>query len=154
VSRATWGDPLNPYSGNVEGNYEMVLLKLDLTGEYQWHTFSESDMWGQGRQIALVDNMIFVPAMNTYSWGEPLNSFSGYWDMSVTKFDTDGSYLWHTYFGADDSKLSDHASGIISVGDFVYIVGMGGGNWGDPLYPFIGLGDIAVIKMADVSIEP
>ena len=43
-SYATWGSPLNPHSGSSD----IVVLKLDSSGTYQWHTFYGSGGYDEG----------------------------------------------------------------------------------------------------------
>ena len=75
-SLATWGTPLNPHSGS----YDIVVVKFDSSGVYQWHTFygSSDDDYGNGIAVDSSGN-VYVTGESNASWGSPINPHSGYW---------------------------------------------------------------------------
>ena len=82
-SWATWGSPLDAYSGGAD----IVLLKLNSSGAYQWHTFLGlgGDDWPTVIAIDTNDNA-YVAGTSSISWGAPLRLHSGGYDILVLKF--------------------------------------------------------------------
>ena len=142
TSSATWGSPLNPHSGNSD----IVVLKLDTSGTYQWHTFYGSDSQDEGNGIAVdTSGNVYVTGRNTATWGSPLNPHSGSYDIVVLKLDTSGTYQWHTFYGSDSS---DRGNGIaVDTSGNVYVTGTSSATWGTPLNPHSGSSDIVVLKL-------
>jgi len=142
-SSATWGTPLNDHSGNND----VVVLKLDTSGAYQWHTFYGSSEYDWGSGIAVdMDGNVYVTGQSNATWGTtPLNPFSGSVDTIVLKLDTSGAYQWHTFYGSSDA---DGGYGIaVDMDGNVYVTGHSTATWGTPLAPFNGGYDIVVVKL-------
>ncbi len=95
-SGATWGSPLHAHSGGGD----IVVLKLDSSGAYQWHTFYGSSSHDGGSGIALDGSGNIYVTGESYAWGSPLNAHSGSWDIVVLKLDSGGAYQWHTFYGS------------------------------------------------------
>ena len=144
-SYATWGVPLNPYSGDAD----MLILKLNSSGAYQWHTFygaSGSDV-GKGISVDESGN-IYVAGYSSATWGTPLNPYSGAEDIVVLELDSSGAYQWHTFYGSSDAN--DGGQGIAFDGrGGIYVTAYGAGVWGFPLNAHSGGGDIVVLKLAE-----
>ncbi len=117
-SFATWDGPggvapLHAYSGADEG--DMVVVKLNSSGVYQWHTFYGNDTaYDAGRGIALdTSGNVYIVGTSEASWNGPgtcttpgvspcpLNDYSGDVDIVVLKLDSSGAYQWHTFYGSD-----------------------------------------------------
>ena len=146
--------PLHPYSGMAVGqdwNSNMLILKLNPTGAYQWHTF-------YGTQGEDLDDFAFDIAVdvggNTYitgtgtAWGSPLHAHHGSDDIIVLKLNTYGAYQWHTYYGSEQALKVDVASGItLDRNGFIYVTGVGrpflGSSGEQPLHPFSDAGETA-----------
>jgi len=144
--------PLHPYSGIDPGkdwNSNMLILKLNSNGAYQWHTF-----YGTTPSVDLEDwawdivadagGNTFITGMAT-AWGTPLHAHNGAGDIVVLKLNMNGAYQWHTYYGSD--KV-DEASGIIlDRNGFIYVTGVGrpflGSSGEQPLHPFTDDGETA-----------
>jgi len=146
-SEATWGSPLNPHSGY----YDIIVLKLNNTGAYQWHTFYGSSNYDVGREIALDGTgNICVTGYSQATWGSPLNPHNGdgYADIVVLKLNSSGTYQWHTFHGStgDDYGYSITAD----TSGNVYVTGSSQGSWGSPLKPHSGVNDIIVLKLAEI----
>jgi hypothetical protein len=82
LSAATWGSPLNAFSG---GN-DAFLAKLDGSGALIWNTFLGGSGSDSGTGIA-VDGSgnIFVSGDSDATWGSPLNAFAGGGDAFVAR---------------------------------------------------------------------
>jgi predicted GH43/DUF377 family glycosyl hydrolase len=133
-----WSDlklsPLHPYSGIPGGetwNSNMLILKLNPAGVYQWHTF----YGGLAPQLDdYADDIAVDAAGNAYitgagtNWGAPRHTHAGADDIVVLKLNSAGAYQWHTYYG---STKVDHASGItLDRSGYIYLSGIG--------WPFLG----------------
>ena len=147
TSAATWGSPLNPHSGL----YDNVVLKLNSSGAYQWHTFYGSSGYDYGYGIAVdTGGNVYVSGTSAATWGSPLNPHSGGRDMVVLKLDTSGAYQWHTFYG---SASDDYGYGIaVDMGGNVYVTGRSHATWGTPLNPHSGNADIVVIKLTSSGV--
>jgi hypothetical protein len=81
-SSATWGTPINPYSGSDD----MVVLKLGSSGAYQWHTFYGSSSNDSGSSIAADGSgNVYVRGSSDAAWGTPIAPHSGSYDIVVVK---------------------------------------------------------------------
>jgi hypothetical protein len=156
-SNTTWqGDgganPLHAHSGGFE---DIVVLELNSSGAYQWHTFYGSSAADKGYGIAVdgSDN-VYVTVCSAATWqgdgdANPLHPY--YWgnDIVVLKLNNSGAYQWHTFYG---SNLEDNGYGSAVDGSGnVYVTGQSAATWqGDggsnPLHPY-GVGSIVVLKL-------
>ncbi len=145
-SYVTWGSPLHAHSGS--NNDDIVVLKLDSNGGYQWHTFYGSANSDYARGIAVnVGGNVYVTGYSDATWGTPINDHSGGYDIVVLKLDSNGVYQWHTFYG---SANLDYARGIaLDVGGNVYVTGWSDTTWGSPLHAHSGGDEIVVLKMAN-----
>lgn len=159
-SADTWqGDgatePLHPFSGAGSGYSDMVVVKLDGAGVYQWHTFygvgDGTDDIGSGIVVDGEGNP-YVAGQSFASWGEPLHPHSGERDITVLKLNGAGAYQWHTFYG---SGSYDNGAGIAVDGrGNLYIAGTSSAGWlgdGDaqPAHPHSeNLSEIVVLKLA------
>ena len=97
---------------------------------YQWHTFSEMLL-----SSIVVDNAgnIYAAGIADHTWGSPLHAYSGGYDIGVIKFNRDGVYQWHTFFGAAPDASSDGNDGASAMqidGDGnLYLTGHSNANW-------------------------
>jgi hypothetical protein len=109
----------------------------------EWNTFFGSNSWDYGNGIT-VDNSgnIYVTGHSDTSWGSPINTHSGDYDVFVACLDNSGNMLWHTFLGSSDG---DFGRGIIldSSGN-VYVVGDSDASWGSPVSDYAGSRDIFV----------
>jgi hypothetical protein len=139
-SQFTWqGDgatnPLHDHSyPGTSGKPDIVVLKLNSNGAYQWHTFYgatyTSPYWATGEVgngIAVDENgNVYVTGESSATWGTPLHGYSGSQDITVLKLDTNGAYQWHTFYG---SESHNYGHAITVSGDSVYVAGDGFGTW-------------------------
>ena len=156
-SNATWNGPAgqNPLHAH-SGSGDIVVLKLDSSGSYQWHTFYGSSGTDDGYDIATDGSgNVYVTGLSDATWngpvGEsPLHAHSGSSDIFVLKLDSSGSYQWHTFYG---SSGSDYGFGIATDGSGnVYVTGMSNATWNStggwpPLHAHSGSNDIVVLKL-------
>lgn len=121
--------PIHPYSGfgaNESWNSNMMIIKLNSTGAYQWHTFFgtqtiDRDDYAFDIDVDTSEN-IYITGMGS-DWGVPLHLHSGASDMIALKLNTSGTYQWHTYYG---SSRVDRAAGItLDPSGSIYISGTG-----------------------------
>jgi hypothetical protein len=164
-SDASWNGPaLQPPLHAYSGDFDVVILKLNSSGAYQWHTYYGSTSFDVGSAIAADGSgNVFVTGESDASWNgpsgqSPLNVFSGNSDIVILKLDSGGSYQWHTFYGISN----DAGEGIAVDGSGnVYVAGESDVTWNgpsdqSPLHAFSGneVYDIAVIKMTETSGAP
>ena len=101
---------------------DIVVLKLNNSGIYQWNTFygSASNDYGNGITVDTSGN-VYVAGGSSATWGTPLNPHSGYCDIVVLKLNSSGVYQWHTFYG---SASDDCGTGIVvDTSGNVYVTG-------------------------------
>jgi hypothetical protein len=135
-----------------------MILKLDASGRYLWHTFygtaSDNDY---ANDLALdAKDDLYVAGRSYDTWQgdggeEPLHAYSGYRDIAIMKISSGGAYRWHTFYGSDSGD--DRGQDIVLGRPFLYVVGRCSASWtGDtaadtPLNGFSGgPGDAFVLK--------
>jgi hypothetical protein len=154
-SRSSWDGPasqgpLHTYNGD----YDIVVLKLDAAGAYQWHTFYGSTSADNGYGLAVDTNGgVYITGNSAASWDgpagqAPLHAFLGSTDLLALKLDAAGAYQWHTFFGYEAAGI-----GIaVNSNGSVYISGSSHGLWlgptgQGPLHDYNGLEDIVVLEL-------
>ncbi len=159
----TWqGDnaanPLHPHSSN-SFHEDMVILKLDSAGSYQWHTFYGAPYYSDmGRALAADnDGNVYVAGQSALTWqgsenGNPLHPHNGGMNMVIVKLSGAGDYQWHTFYGGVDSwnvatALAVDGSGNVYAAGHSDVTWQGDGNT-NPLHPYSGSGiDMGVVKL-------
>ena len=151
-SNATWGSPLRPYNGGID----VVILKLNKVGDFQWNTFYGSPGSDQGMGIAVDGSYnVYAAGYSDGTWqgeanADPQHAHAGGMDIAVLKLNTSGIYQWHTFYG---SSSYETANGIaVDGGGNVYVAGGSGASWqGDgnanPAHPFSGLFDLTLLRL-------
>ncbi len=147
--------PLHAFNGS--GNTEIVILKLDLNGTYQWHTFYGASGSTDVANDLTVDSTgyLYATGYTGATWlGEgataPLNAFGGARDFWVLKLSNAGAYQWHTFYGSTSDALG---YGIAADGsNNVYVVGNSNSTWTGPgmeapIHAYSGDYDILVVKL-------
>jgi uncharacterized repeat protein (TIGR01451 family) len=159
---------LHAHSGS---GYDLVVLKLDTNGDYQWHTFygaSGGTGYDEGNGIAVDANgNVYVTGESDLTWQgsgaspDPLHAHSNPGeqkpDIFVLKLDTEGAYRWHTFHGATYANpywaLGEIGYGIaLDPGGNVYVTGEGNATWGTPLHAHSGARDITVLKLNNAGV--
>ena len=124
--------PLNPAPSNSQN---IVVLKLDSTGTYKWHTFyGAANGASAGYSIAADANSnVYLTGYANGGWNgpadeAPLSNYSGYSDLFVLKLNDSGTYQWHTFFGPGNGGYG------IAVGsnNHVYATGYSNTLWNGP----------------------
>jgi hypothetical protein len=150
-SQTRWNGPKGEPYLNTNATGALFVLKLDSSGEYQWHTFYGSGDNDSAGKIA-VDS-----GGNVYMTGSSYNGFTGptgqeplkahgyvnYGVNFILKLNSSGGYLWHTYFepGYDCAIAFDSK-------DNVYVSGKSSGHSDDfPITPLYYGGNIIIFKL-------
>ncbi len=152
-SESTWNGP----SGEepLNGSGPSVVLKLDSSGAYQWHTFHGSSVESRFNGIALDNSSNVYLGGESYAWQgpsgkEPLNAHSGGSDIGILKLNSSGAYQWHTFYG---TALSDTGTSVaLDSSSNIYVGGYGNATWNgpgiaEPLNPYNADYDIVVLKL-------
>ncbi len=126
--------PLHPHSSGR--NPDLLVLKLDRSGAYLWHTFygSASGDFAKGA-AADQDGNLYLAGYSASGWNgdggaEPLHAYTAGNDLSVLKLDPNGGYLWHTFYGQSGSDVG-YALQLDALGG-VYITGRSSATWNGP----------------------
>ena len=163
VSGLSWdADGAPPLHAHSDGaNDDILVMKLDSRGAYQWHTFyGASDGWDYGNELIIgPDGELYVVGNSGDDWlgdGDTtaLNAYNGMDDITLLNLDPDGAYQWHTFYGSYDSDY-----GYSVAIDKYYRINLGGSSWAawdspdgaPPIHPHSGDGDMeAVIMQIDL----
>jgi len=135
-----------------------VILKLDTSGVYQWHTFYGSSEYDSAWEV-VTDGIggVYVVGVTGIWNGDgnspPLHAHSGGHDIAVLKLTSDGEYVWHTFYG--NSQDDDGLDLDIDNNRNIFVTGTSSGTWlGDhgsqPLHSFSGgEWDIVILKLSE-----
>ena len=151
-SADTWNagtaTPLHAYAGN----HDIMVLKLNSAGTYQWHTFYGSASGNDYGNDLVIDNSgrIYIAGRSLASWqsgdgDNPLHAYTGGEDIMNLKLDTDGNYLWHTFYG---SATNDRGQDIaLDSRGFIHTAGYSDNTWlrdnnSEPLHSYSGSYDM------------
>ncbi|MCS7038167.1 MAG: SBBP repeat-containing protein [Anaerolineae bacterium] len=161
-SEATWqGDggapPLRPFREKTD----IVVVKLNSAGQYQWHTFYGSNDWDAGFGVTVDERgNVYVVGYSISTWlGDnntpPLHAHSGSNDIVVIQLNSAGEYQWHTFYGGISADLGN---AIVAKNGHLYIAGESYRTWqGDnntnPLHAHRGGNqpDFVVLKLTDTG---
>lgn len=108
-SGKNWPTPDN-YNGDTNN---IVVVKLNSVGEHEWHKFygtEEAHDIAFGIAVDVLGN-VYITGQSGASWlgpslgpgmmpKQPRHAFSGQYDIFVLKLATNGTYLWHTFYGS------------------------------------------------------
>lgn len=172
-SRSTWNGPtgqppLHDHSDSGTAP-DIVVLKLNSSGAYQWHTFygtSGTDNSADYGYAVAIDGStdVYVTGFSYGSWNGPAgqppkHAYSGSQDQSsnafVLKLDQWGAYQWHTFYGS--ATANDYGLDVaFDSGANVYAAGRSLADWsGDagalPLHQYSGGVDIMALKLDDAG---
>jgi hypothetical protein len=145
--------PLHAPSGSLD----VVIMKLDPHGNYQWHTFYGASDGDGAKGIAVdPDGNVYVTGFSIIAWNGPQDelprhAFDNYWNLFVLKLDSQGAYQWHTFYGYDDTNMGcgialDGLGGVYAAGQS-YTAWLGDGG-APPLHAFTpGSYELTVLKL-------
>ena len=166
TSNATWQGPEGQSPLHAFGSLsDILVVKLTPNGDYVWHTFYGEGGYDSGSDIAIDDSgNLYIVGTSNYSWHgdhwtSPIHAYWGGDDLTVLKLDSNGEYLWHTFYGGGgEVYCNDSGGGIALDGQgYVYITGSSQSPWrGDgsilPLHAHSGGGeyerDIVTLKLS------
>ena len=125
---------------------------------YAWHTFYGSNTGSDvAYGIALdINGNVYVTGGSSATWNGPANesplhsfSVSSGFNVFVLKLNSQGAYVWHTFYGG---PMSTEARAIKILGTVMYITGRtlsswNGANGMGPLHGYTGGADIFVLKL-------
>jgi hypothetical protein len=133
-SYATWSGPLptaaapkHAYSGGAD----IVVLALDTSGAYLWHTFYGSATNDFGAELVEKSNNLYITGYSP-NWtapASPLHAHNGSAaNLFVLKLSSSGVYGWHTFYGSDayGFDIAIDASGNL------YIAASNKADWNGP----------------------
>jgi hypothetical protein len=136
-------EPVSAHSGSKD----LLVLKLDVNGTYQWHTFHGSDRqtWGAGLAMDQAGDLLVTgsssasfdgpggePPLNAHGGGIGCELANGVCaDFYVLKLGPDGAYRWHTFYGASGDDDFNHAAAVGNTDD-VYATGFSHSPWNGP----------------------
>ena len=135
------------------GSNDMVVIKLNSSGAYQWHTFYGSGGGDVATSITYNGANLFIGGYSSASWSgdgaiTPKHAHSGGTDLAALALSPTGNYLWHTFYG---SGVADEARGIAADSGSVYLVGVSSASWNNgaimPLHVFSADLDVAIVKL-------
>ena len=147
ASGATWGSPLQAYSG---GGYDGFAAKLDASGSLTWNTFQGGSGDDQSLDIAVDGNRnVYVTGYSNATWGSPLRIYANNYDGFAAKLDDSGALVWNTFLGGG---LEDHGHSISVDGTGgVYVAGYSNGTWGNPVRAYTSGNDVFAVKLTSLG---
>ncbi|NHJ85431.1 MAG: hypothetical protein FK734_08200, partial [Asgard group archaeon] len=108
---------LNAYQSTNNGNDDAFVAKFNASGSLLWSTYLGGIYDDSGECIALAENGSCYIIGRTWSTNFPtLDAYDDsydFCDVFISKFSSNGSLLWSTYFGGEDA---DYGNSIV-VGD-------------------------------------
>ncbi len=138
-SGASWNGPEGtaPLHAHSGGN-DIVVLKLNSVGVYQWHTFFGSSGTDESFSISRDGgNNLYLTGRSDATWDGPdteaplhAHSAGSNHDTVVLKLNSAGVYQWHTFYGSEYDEIG---MGITSdASGNLYGTGYGSGTWNGP----------------------
>ncbi len=136
----------NFYLDNVQIQYSAPSAD---EGKITWSTF-QGGGGSDNNNAVTVDSSgnVYGAGKSNAAWGSPVRAYAGGDDALITKFDSNGTLLWHTFLGGNSGLVNDYANGVAVDSDGnVYVTGQSVATWGSPLRAFAGDWDTYVAKL-------
>ena len=129
--------------GNIYVANDGNITKLDSDGIRIWESCPE------GWTIRYIESLtfdnsdhIYITGSSKFSWGTPINSYTGGTETFVAKLSTDGAWIWNTFMGCLNG---DNGYGITLDGrGSVYVTGSSQTGWGTPQNAHVGFWDVLI----------
>ena len=132
LSAATWGSPLNGFSGG----YDVFVAKLDANGSLLWNTFLGGSGNDIGYGIALdTSGNIYLNGLSRAAWGSPARPYDALDDGFVAKLAANGSLLWNTFLGGPGLDAGQGRIVVDADGNS-FVAGQSNATWGSPVAPY------------------
>jgi len=158
-SAGTWNGPSGQSSlHDHQGAYDMMVIKLNSAGTYQWHTFY-GGTGSEGAYSMAVDSSanLYLAGYSNATWNgpsgqAPVNAFAGTANnATIVKLNSAGAYQWHTFHGGSSYDML-YGIAVNTAGTSVYATGTSRGNWNGPgptppTNPFVGGADLIIIGL-------
>ncbi len=136
--------------------HDIVILKLNSAGAYQWHTFYGTDTAGASAIAVDSSANVYVAGYSPATWNgptgqAPLHAYTNGDDIAVVKLNSAGAYQWHTFYGGTGDDGTDGIA--LDSSANVYVTGYSAATWNGPtgqapLNAFTGTGsDIVILKL-------
>jgi hypothetical protein len=159
----TWTGPSGEQPKNdYVGGPDIAVLKLNGSGEYQWHTFFGADGGEVGLDLALNSGAgVFVVGRSLAPWlyasTDPAHQYTGGADLVIVKVSSAGAYGWHTFYGSSDEDLGQDIA--VDNRGYIHAAGTSRSTWagdGDasPLHKYTGDQDLFELVLADTAPVP
>jgi hypothetical protein len=135
-SNATWGNPVRPYSSDVDA----YAAKLDGSGNLTWNAFLGGGGEDSGASIAVdPGGNLYIAGSSNNTWGNPERPFTpgllpSYGDGFAARLNNNGQLLWNTFLGGSGR---DSCSGVaVDARGNTYVSGTGNATWASPVRPY------------------
>ncbi len=96
---------INAYNNTIGGNNDVFLAKFSSSGSLLWSTFLGGSELDEGHSIAVAsDGSCYITGLTNSSDFPTQNAYDsthngGSYDVFVSKFSSNGTFLWSTYLG-------------------------------------------------------
>ncbi len=151
-------EALNKHSR--EGQRESFVLKLDADGNYKWHTFFGGQGEAYANAVTVDENdSVYVSGLCKATWegpsdASPLNQYHSSQDIFILKLNSDGSYQWHTFWGAGGDDISTSITWFTP--DKLLVTGSSESSWTgpenqEPRHAFAGASDAFVVALDETG---
>lgn len=153
----SWNGPKGQSPLNAHTDYyDLFVVKMRPSGEYEWHTFYGAIDADYAFGIAVdAEENVYTTGYSSGTWDgplgqSPLNEHSGEKDVFVLKLGSFGTYDWHSFYGSADC---DEALDLtLEQNGNIYLTGHADEAWDgpkgqSPLNDYSAASDIFVLKL-------
>ncbi len=142
-SCASWGAPVRGFSGAGSDSF---VAKLSNNGNLVWNTFLGGAGNDDGNSITLDGSgNVYMSGHSTFTWGTPIQIFSGNTDGFIAKLNNGGNLIWNTFLGGPGVDTG-HSIALDGSGN-ICVSGFSTATWGSPFRSFSGgIADFFVAK--------
>jgi len=146
--------PKHAHAGN--GFPDVLVLKLNSSGEYQWHTFYGGSSNDMGHGIALYGNdNVYIVGYSDETWNgpegqTPKHKHGDAGNIVAIGLNSNGEYQWHTFYGNSGPSIARDIS--VDSDGSLYLTGYSEATWNGPGgeipdHAYTGDKDIFVLKL-------